>query len=206
MDRINWLLILIFCLTASGKLCAQNFSGGLLGGFAASQVEGDKYSGFNQLGFTGGMWVRLPIQNQWALQGEIRYTQKGSKRNAKPKQSDYTSYSMKLGYIELPALVRFDTQKRFGILAGLTPGYLMHSEEKDEYGKISDELIPNKIKSFDLASTVGIQVQLMPNIHFDLRWSYSLIPIRNLAGDGPYWFDGGQHNNWLSTCICYQFK
>ncbi|MCL3780040.1 PorT family protein [Prolixibacteraceae bacterium JC049] len=201
---MRWILILIVSFVFVSQAKAQRFSGGVLGGITASQVEGDKYSGFHRLGVTGGMWVRFPVSDKWGLQGEIKYTQKGSKRNPKPKKGDYTSYSMATHYVELPLLLRYETQKRFSLLGGVTAGYLIGSKEKDEYGVIDESLIKESIKKIDIAVTAGVEVALIPKLSLDLRWAYSLLPIRDLKGDGPYWFDGGQHNQWLSTTLYYE--
>ena len=39
---------------------AQSFDGGFLAGVVTSQIDGDGYGGFHQLGWTGGMFGRIP--------------------------------------------------------------------------------------------------------------------------------------------------
>ena len=52
----RWLLVSIFIVLCNYGM-SQNFSGGLVGGFTTTQVNGDENGGFHRIGPMGGIFA-----------------------------------------------------------------------------------------------------------------------------------------------------
>ena len=92
-----YLLTFIFTLF-SVPAKSQAFYGGLAIGGVTSQVDGDGDNGFHKIGFTGGAFVGLELNDIFDVQFEVKYIQKG----AKSSTDNPNSFQIKLGYVEMP--------------------------------------------------------------------------------------------------------
>lgn len=192
----------LFVLLANVVL-AQRFEGGLLAGFNGTQVEGDTYKGYHKPGFMGGFYVQTDFAPAIFGAMEIKYSQKGARN--KPKESDPTKYVMRLGYIDIPFYMAFRTNDKGSIIAGISPGFLVHAKEYDNYGEypVEDQ---NAFNTIDLQAFAGFQFDFMDNMKVDLRFALSVIPIRGHPGDTPpnqYWINN-QFNNVISLALFYR--
>jgi hypothetical protein len=59
MKKTLTLFLIAFLIVVSSIAKAQSFDGGLLAGAVTSQIDGDGYSGFHQIGWTGGFFGRI---------------------------------------------------------------------------------------------------------------------------------------------------
>ena len=143
-------LFLIFFLRID--LIAQRFDGGILAGGLISQVDGDRWGGFTKVGYLAGGFVHLELSPHSSLQLEMEYIQKGSRKPAYMEQGDYTTYLLRIHYLEIPLLYQFTFFKRFqvelGPAADVTLGYY---EEWEGYE--SPEKYP--LRRITLAGIVG---------------------------------------------------
>lgn len=140
---------------------SQAFNGGLIGGLAASQVEGDQMGGYNQIGVVAGAFLELPTGNNFAFQPELRFCQKGS--------SGYyvQAYAnAHLNYVELPLLMNW-TYKRAKLEAGLVPAVLVNAFVNNNQG-VSD------IKTFDMGFAAGISYMATDKVRFNIRYTHTL--------------------------------
>ena len=105
-------IILVFVIVgfAQNSLHAQYFSGGILVGVTASQIDGDQMVGYDKLGFSGGIFVRYQFTEIIALESELKYIMKGAARNDSLAQN---SYKLSLNYFEIPVLFNYRFAKRF---------------------------------------------------------------------------------------------
>lgn len=192
-------LVLLITQPAS----AQKFEGGLIAGLSASQVAGDKLSGYNKAGIFGGSYVALHLNDRNTLRLELDYIQKGSRKNANFDKEDYDSYIIRLGYVEMPLLF----QRRYGkkLIAEVGPAmsFLVHSYEA--FNKLEIEGLP--FKKQNLSIIVGFSYLLNEKISVGLRTSNSLFSIRvnNNVADyrrrlGKY----GQFNDVLVLSLSYK--
>lgn len=194
-----FLSVILFSLSVN----AQRFQGGILAGLSASQVDGDFTKGYHKPGVLLGGYVQTDLSRTVFAGMEIKYAQKGSRRNPNPKKEDQRKYIMRLGYMDLPAYLGFRTSETISVLAGLSAGYLMHSGEFDNFGEFPEE-DQKPFNDFDFQAFLGTRFELADRLALDLRFAYSFMPIRDLAGDiSWYWWDD-QYNNMLSTSIYYR--
>ena len=94
-----YITLVFSVLTAFGcaKAFSQPFNAGLIAGATITQVDGDSYFGYHQLGWTAGAYVGLPISDHFALQAELRYSLMGAHSSVKEvTEYYYAPYSLRL--------------------------------------------------------------------------------------------------------------
>jgi len=206
---IKKIIVPILFLTLVQMASAQRFQGGMLAGFNASQVEGTLINGVNVNGYhKPGILAGFFVQTDFApaIFGgmEIKYSQKGARKKIDEKNPDPQKYVMRLGYVDVPFYAGFRTSDRSSIIAGVSAGYLMHSEERSNYGEIpQNDRIP--FNSFDLQPFFGFQFDMLDQVKLDLRFALSVLPIREQSGENPtnYYWHNNQFNNVISLAGYY---
>jgi hypothetical protein len=204
MKKIFALILFSFLITG---VHAQRFEGGLLGGYNASQIDGDIYRGYNKPGVVAGAFVQTDIAPAIFVGMEIKYAQKGSRNRIDPKDPEPKKYIMRLGYAEVPVFIGFRANDRSSIVGGISAGYLIHAKEYNENGAFVKE-DQHPFKSFDIEPFLGFQFDLLDNLKLDLRFAYSIIPIRGQPGENAttiYWLNN-QFNNVISLAIYYRIN
>lgn len=192
-------LFFLFVFTAN----AQRFEGGVLGGLNASQVDGDFTHGYHKPGILLGGYVQTDLSRVVYTVMEIKYSQKGSRKNPDVKKGDQEKYIMRLGYMDVPVYMGFRTSESISFLAGLSVGYLVHSGEWDNHGKIP-KVEERPFNNFDFQALIGTRLDLTARLKLDLRLAYSFLPTRDLPGERlDYWWDD-EYNNVISTSIYYR--
>jgi predicted porin len=83
------------------------FRAGLIGGFNASQIDGDLLAGYNKFGLVAGATVSVEIAERWRPSVEVLYTQKGSRSSADETiiYGAFTRFS--LDYVEIPLMMNY---------------------------------------------------------------------------------------------------
>ncbi|NOZ46591.1 MAG: PorT family protein [Chlorobi bacterium] len=191
------ILILIF----SGLLSfSQEFSGGMFGGFTASQVDGDGYGGYNKPGAILGAFVSRKINSDWNWQMELLYAQRGSKKNMQPQKGDYIFYKMHLEYLEIPLVLTYSYSSSFSFEGGFSVGRLVRWYEENE----REIFYSNPFYKYAISSIIGVRYTLTDKIKIGLRETYSLRPIRGYSNGGRWWYKIGQFSNSLSFVVYYE--
>ena len=202
MKRIYFIVFLIVITSLSAF--SQRFEGGVLVGLNASQVDGDTYSGYNKPGIVAGGFVQTNLSRTIFSGMEIKFNQKGSRKNPDPKSTDdQLKYIMRLNYIDIPVYLGIRTSDNISILAGLSTGYLINATEFDNYGKFVEE-DQHPFNTFDVQGFLGFRFQLTKRLFIDLRGAYSLLPIRELKGEPLWYWKSNQFSNLLSTTMLYR--
>ncbi len=194
--------LFIILLAAVSLVKAQRFSGGVLAGFNGTQVEGDNYKGYNKPGAVAGFYVETDIAPAVFVGMEIKFNQKGARKKITTK--DPEKYIMRLNYIDLPVYAGFRTGEWGAVLAGIQPGYLLSGKEFDVYGEFPSE-DKAEFNNLDLQALVGFQFDFLDYLKADLRFAYSVLPIRGKPGmDTPVYWLNSQFNNVISLALYYQ--
>ncbi len=183
-------------------LSAQIFNAGIGGGLNIAQVEGDGFSGYNKAGASFGLFVNTFSRENVAIQMEMNYSSKGSQVRTTIEDPRY--YRIDLRYIEIPVFLRYFTAMGLIAEAGLSGGYLFYSREEDELGELP-QADTHPFRKTEFAAHGGIGWLFTENITVNARISYSLIPVRDHAGGGKYYFNRGQNNNVISFIVQYLF-
>jgi len=198
------LLSLLFFL--GEVLNSQTFKGGFIGGFTASQVDGDSYAGFDKLGLHGGVFVSTEFSNYWGLQMEIKYTGRGARK--KTSVDDPSIYKLSLNYIDIPVFLWLNFKEKITLEGGLVTGYLFYIRGEDSNGLLPQEFI-NEFKKFDYCWLLGFRYNINSYIAAGLRYSYSLFSISKAKNtDGKYGiianifnYTTGDYNNYLTFSL-----
>lgn len=195
-----YLLILLIITTATAGF-SQRFEGGLLGGLNASQVDGDTYSGFNKPGIVAGTYVINNFSERLFAGMEIKYSQKGSRKNPNYKTGDQDKSIIRLNYIDMPVYVGIHTGEKTAVFGGISAGYLIHSSVDINFGSFQTE---PSFKEFDIQGMLGFRFQLTNRLSADLRGAYSVLPISNQTISELNYWATNQFNNLISTTILYR--
>lgn len=194
--------VLVLLLLSAYFVKAQEFNAGIYSGIVASQVDGDRYSGYNKAGFIFGGYVNRFYHKNVAGQLGMRYIQKGSKE-ANDKALVY--YKTQLHYVEMPVSVRYFYHKKVDFEAGLALAYLIKGLEAVNNDLYLEEANP-AFNSFDFSGIGGLTFHINEKFAASAYTSYSILPIRpffpTLVGN----ITKGQLNNLLYFTLTYKLK
>lgn len=202
MNRI-WLYLLATFIfqPAIFPVSAQGFRLGLRGGITATQVDGDQLQGFDKAGLLGGLTLTRQVSERTGLGMEMLFIQKGSRKPV--DKEDNSFYLMRLTYIEVPFLVRWDAGKKIVLETGPAFGVLVASMEKDQIGVIN---YAPPFEKREYSFHAGMGYRLSEQMVFDARYSFSLLPIRRFESALNYlYWDRGQFNAVLQLSLNYAF-
>lgn len=203
------------CIMLPGLSYAQSFQAGIVAGPVVTQYNGDNIGGYNKIGPKGGIFVRRDRPGKLDYQIDMYFVQKGSKY-ANPEKYDY--YNLRLQYIEvpisfqyltdlieIPGFFRWQTKHEIAFEAGLGAAYLLDAREDDDGGGWVNNPDPPFEKKYDITAHAGIGYFFNPNWYADVRYSYSILPIREHPGGQSWLLDRGHYNNVLHFSIYYIF-
>ena len=186
---------------------AQSFRGGMLGGVTFSQVNGDGYSGYNQVGGTVGGFVSLPLAKSTSLCMEMKYSLLGAHSSVKEVVEYYMNpFNLRLHYAEVPLMVRYDLSRfRVGnksldfiaLEAGIGLDFLLGYRDRtaDSENNNAGWLF------FSMTGNVGIHFQIRDHWGVGLRSMNSFTPIR-LKENGA-WYGGNYYNIAIQIVMTY---
>lgn len=193
--------ITLFLLSCNLSVSAQDFRAGIKAVLCASQVSGDRLSGFDKAGFAAGMFVRRDLSEQVALQLEIQFIQKGSRKPL--NKDDNTYYRMRLHYAEVPVLLRVKPGKKWTFEAGAAYGSMLFSQEDNELGEIQGT---PPFRKYELSWILGMDYPLGEKVLFNIRYNHSITPVRTFEGSYNYnYWDRGQYNAVLQGGFYFAF-
>ncbi|MBU8893252.1 MAG: PorT family protein [Bacteroidales bacterium] len=196
MNKYFLIIALVFFST---NIYSQTFGGGAMAGLSTSQLDGDNWGGYAKAGLTFGIYTNTKINKYIDAQLELRYVQKGSKSDNKDQSVFYLS---KLNYIELPLFLKYRFLDKFSASIGFAAGYLQKStEDKDGIG---DEPADPPFNEFEFSGLAGIEYLITEHLFFNVRFNYSILPVRSHPGEQTSWIDKGQYNNVLTFTVYYQ--
>jgi opacity protein-like surface antigen len=198
-------LYLIILLLTLNSICSfsQRFEGGVIGGFNATQVDGDLYKGYKKPGIAIGGYVQTDLSRTVFAGMELKFMQKGSRNIDSLATNGQIKYIMRLNYVDLPVYLGFRTSERISLLVGVSPGYLISSTEFNDYGKLPEE-DQHPFNPLDLQVLLGFRFKFTQRLFVDLRGAYSVLPIRAQPGAALWYWKSNQFNNLLSTTVLYR--
>ncbi|MDX9941883.1 MAG: outer membrane beta-barrel protein [Bacteroidales bacterium] len=194
-------LVLISLLFCPGKhVMGQRFVGGLKGGLAASEVSGDNLSSPNKLGWFGAVFTNIRVGDFSRVQLELMYIQKGSRSTPNEKNNFY-DYRFTLQYAEIPFLLVVDFPwgdaggfaDRISLEGGLSAAFLVGSNEV-ENDRVLDLSGEKPYHNQELNLLMGLYYPITGQVHFHLRFSQGITPLRPHEGGTAMWYNRGQYN------------
>ncbi len=218
------LLITLFALSFSLSF-AQKFKGGLILGFANTDVYGTDPEDvdYNKIGFNIGLFTELPISEKSDLRFEMYFIQKGSYI---PPPTDsvsiangiFSSYRLRLNYVEFPIIyshklpftVAGKTIDRFCMEIGPSFGFLVYSDE-DYNQNGPNPVYGTQFKKYDISAALGFSYLIAEGFKFHFRYENSILPIRphpgGTTGINPntYYYNSGEVNMVFTYTLSYTF-
>ncbi len=204
MVRIAFTTALI--LLAS-QAFSQTFSGGFFLGVAGTQVDGDKFAGFNKGGFTVGATAQVPLAKKFLAAIEIGFTQKGAQSKSLVGSSGAAFpniYNLRINYVDVPLMLKFYDRQQFGLGIGVQYSRLIGVPKQEvsvyAYPK------PNGLYSVgdnDFSGVAEGSYYFAPQWQANLRYSYSWIKM-GYSKDSDY-AGFGCFNNVIQIRLGYIF-
>ena len=162
-------VLVVFCFLPCAN--GQVFNAKLIGGFNASQLEGDNLSGFDKIGLQTGIGVEYKLFNKSVII-ELLFNQKGSSSTFSIS-SGRERISTRLDYLQIPVLLSFD----------------QWYNEQESYHRISLEGGPYYARLFDTGSSDpffdGLTEDFRKNdfgavvgVKYRFRYSWSICVMR----------------------------
>jgi hypothetical protein len=216
--------IALIALLMGGPLCraqgpAENplfngerkFSGGLVAGMNATQVDGDYLNGYHKAGINAGAVGYVNFSSRIAASLELLYSQKGS-HSVTQSESPYfgayfAKYTIHLNYAEVPVVLHYFVTPRYHLGIGASYNVLISSREDyndASYTTVIDpEVYPFARQTFDglLSGSMVLWRGLMLNV----RYQYSLSTIRKFADIPAGLGFEHQKNNMFTFRLMYLF-
>ena len=211
-------LIVILSLTLSlysGDLYSQRILGAITAGMNLTQVDGDEIYGFRKTGFNLGPSVIIPFgkNKKFSLNMELLFSQKGSYQAMGPSDTlgePQPYYKLKLSYVEIPVFVKYTDKNIVSGGLGFSYGQLVGVKEV-EHGTQTETNLQGPYTKSDLEMLADVQLKIYQRLWFNVRYSYTLIPIRTRhysvpIPNGSEEWDRKQYNNVITFRLIYVFN
>lgn len=205
--RFSILLALVMVFTGLSGY-SQRFEGGLAAGVVTSQINGDGYGGYHQLGWTAGVFGRIPTKEASSWQLELRYSLFGARSSVDEIEFGYAPMDIRLHYVEMPVLYRYNLgrfqvgEQRLDFLTmevGLSADFLARNRQSaDNDGGFEN---PNWL-FFSVTGDIGVDFRLSERLGVNIRSLNSLSPCRWNPGS-PSLFYGHYYNIVLQAGMTY---
>jgi hypothetical protein len=210
MKRIQIFALAAF-LTLTGLTGhAQSFDGGLIAGAVTSQINGDGYAGFHQIGCTAGFFGRIPTDGPSSWQLELKYSLYGAHSDSKEVDYGLNPMDIRLHYVELPILFRYDLSqfningKELDFITlelGLSGDFLLRGTQSANF---EDNFDNDAWLFFSVTGDLGIQFDLNDRLGINLRSMNSLTPCR-FHPEAPVFSWYHYYNIALQATVVYTF-
>jgi len=195
--RLFFLLPVLFSLSL--HVSGQKFNGGFLAGIGAAEISGDRLEGPNKAGIYAGAFVNRYFTKRSSFQMELDFVQKGSRKN--PDSLDFSTYLLRLNYVELFVNYKWDFGERFTLETGPSLGVLIN---KPPYEEANGQLLTEPpFQRTDFSFNIGLFFALTERWKFNARYSNSILAVRPHSSGQTYKWNKGQYNEVLSFTFHY---
>jgi len=146
-------------------------------------TEGENFVADGKFGFTGGVFVAIPIASFFGIQPEILFSQRGFKGTGTLLGSSY-SYTRTTGHLDIPLLLSIKPIPQISILVGPQFSYLL--SEKNEYNSavansLQEQQFENDNVRKNMLSIIGGVDFNLTNVVLGLRGAWD---TQQNNGDG----------------------
>lgn len=170
MKNFTTTLVLVFFVSAG--VFAQGVSGGVKAGLnlANQTFSGNGYTTSPSFlpGLHAGVYLTAMLSDHFGLQPELLYSGQGAKSG---------SEKLKMNYINVPVLLRYNVNSIVSFHAGPQFGFL--ASAKDKVGSNSMD-VKDRFKSTDLSVAAGVGIDLPVKLNFNFRFIKGLSDINDI--------------------------
>ncbi|MBQ3710184.1 MAG: PorT family protein [Bacteroidales bacterium] len=208
MKRILTFIFAVTLISTSIGLHAQSFDGGLIAGPVVSQIDGDGYAGFHQLGCTAGAFARIPSDGPLSWQMELKYSLFGSHSSTDEVDYGLNPMNIRLHYVEFPVMLRYDLSKLhingkildfITLEFGLSGDFLIRGTQSANF---EDNFDNSSWLLFSATGNIGIQFDVNDRLGFNIRSMNSITPCR-LHPEAPVFSWYHYYNIALQATVVY---
>ncbi|MBU0488787.1 MAG: PorT family protein [Bacteroidetes bacterium] len=187
---------------------AQGFKGGFSAGINLSQVFGDANIGYNKAGVNGGIFTTRKFSDRFSGLMELKFSQKGSRKNVNPDHGDYTFWVLRLNYVEMPLTLRFYWTSKIIPEAGFGFGALTGKSYDANGVGVPQQIFADNYRDFEFFIHAGGTYMLHEHWFASFRVALSAASIRKEHIPGFNWLNFrryGMYNKVVSVFVAYQF-
>jgi len=185
----------------------KRFKGAIIAGMNLTQVDGDEVYGFKKIGFNGGFAAIIPLFHRFSLSIETIFNQKGAYCKYPIYVGDTQPipyYKLELNYLDVPVLIMFEDKSTWTFGTGLSWGALVGKKEMEHGSWIDSNLVKYPYRRGDLQWLFDIRFRIWKHLKFNLRYSYTLTPIRYREfNNGVSQWGRNQYNNVITFRLLY---
>jgi hypothetical protein len=145
------ILVVAFLAMATATVQAQGFRAGIKAGANMTQVTGKSFKEEFDLGYQAGIFTEIDFNKKWGIQPEVLWSQSATKRSTGFNTiynnilNPAADQNIKLNYLSIPVLVRYNVGKlvslnvgpQFGILIDQDKNFLQNGEKAFKEGDFS---------------------------------------------------------------------
>ncbi len=181
MRLFNILIAILFFTLTSVSLNAQQqrFKAGIIVGFNAAQLDGDRSAGYNKLGFVGGLSGVILLTDKMYVNTELLYSQRGSASSLVAGNTN-DPFKITTNFIEIPLLFNYkdwydeeEEYYRFHFHGGFSYGRLISSKVDDGTTNSNLVMASEDFNKNDFSYMLGVTFYTGPHLAFTFRWSRS---------------------------------
>jgi len=180
-------ITLMIVFSPVSAVFSQRFGAAMVGGFNASQIEGDQLAGYDKVGLTGGIIAILNFESRFDLNFEFLFSQRGSRPDIFNPDYD-PDINISLMYAELPVYVTLGDwwqeegeYYKVSAQAGLSYGRLIKAKTFDYFHPSDmnlDKLVPF-FNNNDISWMVGLSYRFGPHWGMTGRYTRGITPLLN---------------------------
>lgn len=195
MKKLATLLLIITLSFCYFKGHAQSFDGGLTAGAVAAQINGDGYGGYHQLGWTAGIFGRIPTYGPSSWQLEMKYSLFGAHSSVEDIKAGMNEMNIRLHYIEVPVMYRYNFSRiningrHLDFLTaeiGLSGDFLIKNNQSADHEPGVEN--PSWV-FFSITGNIGLQFDINESWGINIRSMNSLTPCRWKPNVGSYFLN-----------------
>jgi hypothetical protein len=177
------------------------FKGLFIAGLNACQIDGDNEWGYKYFGAEVGVGALARFHNVLSTSLELDYTMKGARARLPSTPDQLEMYNVQWDYISAPVALNAHIKDIVMFSIGLAPGVMTRYKEFNYDGiNVTSNPPYGQPRKFDLDIFTGIHFIIKKHYALGLKYSYSLIPIRDALIDTRV---NGQYNNVLTFRFVY---
>ena len=181
-------------IAATTTTMAQELNWGIKAGANYSTLTSDMEPD-HIFGYHAGVLAEVALSPKFSIQPELLYSLEGAKAEQSYTEDDFflaTEEKIKLGYINLPIMVKYDVIPGLSLQAGPQLGYLINGKNEYEISSNFDELelnesgtedIKDELKKISLGLNFGLGYDFQNNFFLQARYHLGLNDISDFEED-----------------------
>jgi len=172
-------------------------------GINGSQIDGDNYAGYNQIGLDAGVGLLIRFHKYFAFSTSIDYSMKGARQQLVESSNpqSLSKYQVQWDYIEIPIMMNVVDKDIVMFGLGLQPGLMVRYKQFTEDDQnVTANPPEGQPHVFDLEGVAALHFLIIKKITLGAKFSYSLMKLRGPSNTNRL---NGQYNNVLTFDIGY---